>query len=72
MALAVGLLAGCQQAPADAQLNEQSREEVEAIVREYILENPEIIEEALIELQRRARMAEGFLHGDRAQLCRHL
>lgn len=58
MALAAGLLAGCQQAPADAQLNEQSREEVEQIVREYILENPEIIEEALIELQRRARMAE--------------
>jgi len=30
------------------------REEIEAIVRGYILENPEIIEEALIELQMRA------------------
>lgn len=56
--LAALVLAGCQQAPADAQLNDQSREEVREIVREYILENPEIIEEALIELQRRARMRE--------------
>jgi len=34
------------------------RTEIEGIVREYILENPEIIEEALIELQRRARQRE--------------
>jgi protein-disulfide isomerase len=34
------------------------REEIEQIVRSYILENPEIIEEALIELQRRARARE--------------
>lgn len=46
---------GCQQAPADAQMSEDDREEVREIVREYILENPEIIEEALLELQRRAR-----------------
>jgi len=56
--LAATLLLGCQQAPADAQLNDQSREEVREIVREYILENPEIIEDALIELQRRARQRE--------------
>ncbi|MHA6288413.1 DsbA family protein [Maricaulis sp. CAU 1757] len=52
-------LIGCQQAPADAQsLDEQERNEVREIVRAYILENPEIIEEALIELQRRARQRE--------------
>jgi protein-disulfide isomerase len=49
------VLFGCQQAPAEAQLSEQDREDVREIVRDYILENPEIIEEALIELQRRAR-----------------
>jgi len=48
-------LLGCQQAPADAQLNDNERDEVRQIVREYIISNPEIIEEALIELQRRAR-----------------
>ena len=49
------LLMGCQQGDASAQLSEMQREEVRDIVRDYILENPEIIEEALIELQRRAR-----------------
>ncbi|MGJ3231532.1 MAG: DsbA family protein [Oceanicaulis sp.] len=34
------------------------RAEIEQIVRSYILENPEIIEEALIELQLRARQRE--------------
>ena len=53
--LAAALLLGCQQAPAEAQLSEAQRAETREIVREYILENPEIIEEALIELQRRAR-----------------
>jgi protein-disulfide isomerase len=49
------MLLGCQQPEARAQLSETDRSEVRDIVREYILENPEIIEEALIELQRRAR-----------------
>jgi protein-disulfide isomerase len=52
------LLWGCQQAPADAQLSESDRDEVREIVRAYILEHPEIIEEALIELQIRARQRE--------------
>ncbi|WP_417483663.1 DsbA family protein [Maricaulis salignorans] len=55
---AAAFLFGCQQSPADAQLNERSREEVGEIVRAYILENPEVIEEALIELQRRAQARE--------------
>lgn len=33
----------------------RDRAEIEAIVRSYLIENPEVIEEALIELQRRAR-----------------
>lgn len=55
---AATLLFGCQQAPADAQLNDRAREEVGEIVRSYILEHPEVIEEALVELQRRARARE--------------
>jgi protein-disulfide isomerase len=51
-------LMGCQQGNADAQMSDADREEVREIVRDYLLENPEIIEEALIELQRRARARE--------------
>lgn len=43
--------------PACAQQDDiapQNREEIEEIVRDYILENPEIIEQALIRLQQRA------------------
>jgi len=50
-ALGITACAPAQDAPAN-------REEIEQIVRAYILENPEIIEEALIELQRRARQRE--------------
>ncbi|WP_297737889.1 DsbA family protein [uncultured Maricaulis sp.] len=56
-AASVALL-GCQQPAASAQLTEPERDEVRELVRDYILENPEIIEEALIELQRRARARE--------------
>ncbi|OLF73144.1 hypothetical protein AWH62_09375 [Maricaulis sp. W15] len=57
VAASIALL-GCQQPAASAQLNDTARDEVREIVRDYILENPEIIEEALIELQRRARARE--------------
>ncbi len=54
LALAVTLgMTAC--APAQEPAN---RAEIEQIVRDYILQNPEIIEEALIELQRRARQRE--------------
>jgi len=52
------VLLGCQQPAASAQLTDPERDEVRELVRAYILENPEIIEEALIELQRRARARE--------------
>lgn len=47
-------------APADEPRAEDSldREAIEQIVRTYLLENPEVVEEALIELQRRARERE--------------
>lgn len=39
-------------------LTEAQREEIRGMIGDYILENPEIIEEALIELQRRAQQRE--------------
>lgn len=43
---------------AQDQVDPTNRAAIEEIVRSYILENPEIIEEALIELSNRERMAE--------------
>jgi outer membrane murein-binding lipoprotein Lpp len=57
-------LAACSQNEADARQSTDSeftdaeRAEISEIARDYILQNPEIIEEALIELQRRARARE--------------
>ncbi|WP_420432733.1 thioredoxin domain-containing protein [Hyphobacterium sp.] len=42
----------------DDVLTPAQRDEIRELVGDYILENPEIIEEALIELQRRARQRE--------------
>ena len=58
LTIAALALLGCQQPQADAQMSQADRDEVREIVREYILDNPEIIEDALIELQRRARARE--------------
>ena len=59
-ALAAVLVFAC--APADQaearQSSDLSRTEIEEIVRTYLVQNPEVIEEALIELQRRRRDAE--------------
>lgn len=56
-------LMGCNNSSADAQsdnrpISDAERARVEQIVRDYVLEHPELIEEALIELQRRARQRE--------------
>lgn len=51
------VLAACSQAETGA-AQDPDREAIEQIVRSYILEYPEVIEEALIELQRRARQRE--------------
>ena len=52
------VMAGCNNAKSqdasDDPAGDLSRSQIEDIVRSYILENPEIIEEALIELQARA------------------
>ncbi|MEO1642630.1 MAG: thioredoxin domain-containing protein [Pseudomonadota bacterium] len=51
---AIALTPACAQQSADA----PNKEAVEEIVREYILENPEIIEEALIALQAKRELEE--------------
>ncbi len=45
-------------AGAQAALAQQSKEDIEKIVREYILKNPEIIEQAIVELRKRQEEAE--------------
>ncbi len=37
---------------------QQSREDIEKIVREYILKNPEVIQEAILELRKKQELAE--------------
>ncbi|MCW5723811.1 MAG: DsbA family protein [Maricaulaceae bacterium] len=58
---AAALLASCgetrQQGP-DASLTDAQRDEVRQLVRETLVSNPQIIEEAIIELQRLARQRE--------------
>lgn len=51
--LPVSLPAALAQGPGAA-----SKAEIEAIVKEYLIKNPEIIQEALVELERRQREAE--------------
>lgn len=55
-AVAVSLLPACAQPGSDA-----DRADIEKIVREYILENPEIIEEALIALHEKEKAAQAEL-----------
>jgi protein-disulfide isomerase len=51
---ATGILAGA----AFAQTATMSREDIEKIVREYIMKNPEIVRDAIVELRRRDEQAE--------------
>lgn len=61
MRFLTGLLAACLVSACSAANGEDETldtEAVEAIVHRYIVENPEVVEEALVELQRRARARE--------------
>jgi len=55
--VAATLAAACNQTEA-RQAPSENREEIEEIVRDYILDNPEIIRDALIELNRREQAAQ--------------
>lgn len=61
MRFLTGLLAACLLtacSPANGTGDEPDTQAIETIVHRYIVDNPEVIEEALIELQRRARARE--------------
>lgn len=61
VAIALGALAltpACAERTAAADAEVMTRAQVETIVRDYIMENPEIIEEALVELGERQRQQE--------------
>jgi protein-disulfide isomerase len=58
LALAAAPLPALAQQAAAPALNAEQRKAVETIVRDYLLKNPELIQEALIELDKRNKMAE--------------
>ena len=57
LAVAIGMLGLATLAPVAAQ-TAPDKSAIEAIVKDYLLKNPEIIQEAMVELERRQRDAE--------------
>lgn len=54
IALSTLTFASCAEAgPADAHVNTANRAEIESVIKSYLLENPEIIREAMIELEKK-------------------
>lgn len=45
-------------APAAAQMSSQQRSEIEGVIRDYLIRNPEVLRDALVELDRRAKAEE--------------
>lgn len=58
IALAATVAMAAFAAPAQAQMTPAQKTEIETVIREYLLKNPEIIQETLIELEKRNREAE--------------
>ena len=58
IALAATVAFAALAAPAQAQMTPAQKAEIETVIREYLLKNPEIIQETLIELEKRNREAE--------------
>jgi protein-disulfide isomerase len=59
-AAAVALLLGL--APAAAQISASQRGDIERIIREYIISHPEVLQEAMMELEKRNAAAEAARH----------
>lgn len=55
--------------PAAAQITGQQRSEIEGVIRDYLIKNPEVLRDALIELDRRAKTEE---EGQRRQAVERL
>lgn len=58
LALGASVAVAALTGSAQAQMSASQKAEVEKIVREYILKNPEVVQEALVELEKRQRDAE--------------
>lgn len=58
LALGATIAFGALVAPAQAAMTPEQKAEFEAVIRDYIAKNPEIVQEALVELERRQRDAE--------------
>lgn len=56
LATAAGLLAGA--GAASAQMNPAQRSEIEGIIKDYLLKNPEVLRDALVELEKRSKLEE--------------
>ena len=44
--------------PASAQMNPAQRSEIESIIKDYLIKNPEVLREALIEMEKRSKQDE--------------
>lgn len=62
LAFAAGALAFLVSTPALAQISANQRSDIERIVREYLISHPEVLQEAMAELEKRATEAEVAKH----------
>ena len=59
VALAMGVLAGLAAAPpAQAELSAPQRTEIEGVIRDYLMKNPDLIREVLVEMERKQKADE--------------
>jgi protein-disulfide isomerase len=58
VAFAIAAAAFTGAAPASAQMTGQQRTEIEGVIRDFLVKNPEVLRDALIELDRRAKAEE--------------
>ena len=54
----IGLLGAVATAPAQTQFNTGQRTEIEAIIKDYLLKNPEVLRDALAEMERKQKIEE--------------
>jgi protein-disulfide isomerase len=59
LAVAIGLLAGlCAAPPAKAELGATQRAEIEGVIKDYLMKNPEVIRDVLTEMERKQKAEE--------------
>ena len=59
VALAIGVLVGFAAVmPAQAQVSPAQRTEIEGIIKDYLMKNPDVIREVLVEMERKQKADE--------------